>query len=74
MKKLFSEVVFIVFLFGFSAICRAQDCSNWSKEDLRGTYAVSSTGWIDLSKLIPGVPAGYIPRSAVGAIGLDGLL
>ncbi len=72
MKRLFGEVIFFVSLFGFSAICRAQDCSNWSNEDLRGTYAVSSTGWIDLSKLIPGLPAGYIPRSAVGAIGLDG--
>lgn len=71
MKRLVG-VIFVTSFFGFSAICRAQDCSNWSNEDLRGTYATSGDGWIDLSKLNPALPAGYTPKSFVGAIGIDG--
>ena len=46
---------------------RAQDCSNWSLWDTRGTYATSVSGWIDLSTLNPAMPKGYAPFSSVGA-------
>ena len=47
---------------------KAQDCSNWSNWDLRGTYTMSGSGFIDLSKLFPwkGFPSGLSPTSFVG--------
>ncbi len=72
MKRLFYEVIFAVSLFGFSAICRAQDCSNWSNEDMRGTWAMWGSGWMDFSKVIPTLPSGTIPMSTVGASSFDG--
>jgi len=46
---------------------KAQDCSNWTNWDLRGTYTMSGSGWIDLSKLVPTLPSGTVPMSWVGA-------
>lgn len=53
---------------------KAQDCSNWTNWDLRGTYALSGTGYIDLSKAFPGanLPSGMSPFNWVGAQALDG--
>jgi hypothetical protein len=52
-----------------SAAVQAQDCSNWSNWDLRGTYTMSGSGFIDLSKVLPGsgLPSGMIPMTWVGA-------
>jgi len=47
-------------------------CSNWTNWDLRGTITKAGSGWIDLSKLAPGFPAGMVPMAWVGAEVLDG--
>jgi hypothetical protein len=39
---------------------------------LRGTYALSATGWQDLSEINPALPKGYAPVSIIGAFKLDG--
>ena len=46
---------------------KAQDCSNWTNWDLRGTYVGSGDGYLDLSKLFPGkgFPSGLTPMSLV---------
>jgi hypothetical protein len=51
---------------------QAQDCSNWTLWDTRGTYATSVSGWIDLSTLNPALPGGYSPFSSVGAFTNNG--
>jgi hypothetical protein len=53
---------------------KAQDCSSWSNWDLRGTYALSGSGYIDLSRAFPGqnLPSGLSPYYWVGAQSLDG--
>lgn len=53
----------------------AQDCSAWSNWDLRGTYTMSGSGWIDLSIVfpgVPGIPAGTIPMARAGAVSYNG--
>ena len=53
---------------------KAQDCSTWTNWDLRGTYAQSGSGFIDLSRAFPGagLPAGTVPMFWVGAFTFDG--
>jgi hypothetical protein len=53
---------------------KAQDCSNWSNWDLRGTYTMSGSGYIDISEVFPalGAPTGMVPMSWVGAHTYDG--
>jgi hypothetical protein len=57
---------------------QAQDCSSLTNWNLRGTYAMHGSGWIDLSKVItappPGIPlpSGSIPTSWVGVHSMDG--
>jgi opacity protein-like surface antigen len=53
---------------------QAQDCSNWSNWDLRGTYTMSGNGFVDLSKVlpVPGLPSGAIPVFWLGAHTYDG--
>ncbi len=55
-------------------VVKAQDCSNWSNWDLRGTYTLSGSGYIDLSKAFPGagLPSGMSPMSWVGAHAYNG--
>lgn len=72
MKRLVSVTMFAACLLASSPVVRAQDCSNWSNYDLRGTYTMSGSGWIDLSKLVATLPAGTIPMSWVGADMWDG--
>ncbi len=68
MKKIFSIAVLGIVLLAFSPASRGQNCSNLTDYDVRGTYTVSGSGWIDLSKFlagIPGLPAlptGFVPR------------
>jgi len=45
-----------------SPAAKAQNC-RWTKYDLRGTYAMSGSGWIDLSKLAANLPPGTVPMS-----------
>ena len=52
---------------------KAQDCSHWTNFDLRGTYTVAGSQWIDLSKDVnPSLPAGYSPSVFVRAFTWDG--
>jgi len=73
MKRIVSVAMFAAGLLAVSEGARAQDCSNLTNYDLRGTYTMSGSGWIDLSKMLAGVPGlptlptGFIPLSWVGA-------
>jgi len=72
MKRFVSFMTFAAGLLAVSPVASAQDCSDWTNWDLRGTYAISGSGWIDLSKLAPGLPAGLTPISWVGLENMDG--
>ncbi len=72
MKRFVSVVMFAMWLLALSPVVRAQECRNWTNWDLRGTYTMSGSGWIDLSKVAPGLPAGFTPMSWVGLERLDG--
>ena len=74
MKQFISIVTFGVCLLAISPAARAQNCSNWTNWDLRGTYTMSGSGYVDLSKLFPGMglPAGAVPMFWVGAFVHDG--
>jgi hypothetical protein len=47
-------------------------CSASELWALRGTYALTATGWQDLSELNPALPKGYAPVSIIGAFKLNG--
>lgn len=72
MKRLIFVTLFSIIALGATAW--GQDCSNWTNFDLRGTYALSGSGTIDASVLLPGmgIPAGSAPTVYVGAFTLDG--
>ena len=78
MKRLISMAMFVTCLLAASAVVRAQDCGNLTIYDVRGTYTMSGSGWVDLSKLLAGIPGlpplptGFIPMSWVGTSTLDG--
>lgn len=73
MKRLISISILVSCLLAVAPGARAQDCSHWTNADLRGTYTFSGDGWIDLSKILPGMPAAMVPMSWVGAKSLDGM-
>jgi hypothetical protein len=72
MIRLVQITILAAALVTVSPVVQAQDCSNWGNWDLRGTYAMSGSGWIDLSKLVSSLPAGSIPMSWVGAVSYNG--
>ncbi len=75
MKRL-SMALFAACLLAIPAAVQAQNCSNLTNYDLRGTYTMSGSGYVDLPKLlqgIPGLPTGLIPMSWVGAHTYDGV-
>ena len=72
MKHFLSMIVLAAGLLSFAPAIHAQDCSNWTLWDTRGTYATSVSGWIDLSTLNPALPEGYSPFSSVGAFTNNG--
>jgi hypothetical protein len=74
MKRLVSVTMVATCLLVFSPAVTAQDCSNWSNSTVQGTYTMSGSGFIDLSKVLPGMglPSGLIPMSWVGAHTYDG--
>ena len=48
---------------------KAQDCSDWSNWDLRGTYTFWGSGWIDLSKNFdPSLPGGVQPSGLFAGV------
>ncbi len=67
----FAGVFTACFLIAVSP-ARAQDCSDWSNWDLRGTYTMNGSGWIDPSTLAPALPKGTVPLKWVGAAVFDG--
>ncbi len=73
MKSLVSLTVLTALVLALSPVSSAQDCSGWSNWDLRGTYTMSGSGWIDLSKLVPTLPAGSVPMTWAGAHTYNGL-
>jgi len=72
MKSFVSFTLFAACILAGPSAGRAQDCSSWRNWDLRGTYTMSGSGWIDLSKLVPSLPAGTIPMSWAGAHSYNG--
>ncbi|MGA2184441.1 MAG: hypothetical protein ABSH47_15575 [Bryobacteraceae bacterium] len=78
MKRVISVTIFGACLLAISPAIRAQNCSYLTTVDLRGTYTMSGSGWIDLSKFLAGIPGlpplptGLIPMSWVGAHTWDG--
>ena len=78
MKRLVSLAMFCACLLAAVPVVRAQDCSSITNYDLRGTYTMSGSGVVDLSKFFQGVPgmppmpAGFVPMSWVGAHTYDG--
>ena len=72
MQRVFSASILATCLLAAATAVRAQDCSNLSNWDLRGTYSMSGQGWMDLSKLIPGAPSGTVPFAWVGSHVWDG--
>jgi len=66
------------FLLAIPPNAKAQNCSSLSDYDVRGTYTVSGSGWIDLSKFLAGIPGlpslptGFIPQSWVAAVTWNG--
>jgi len=73
MKRLFSVAMFVSCVLAVAPLLRAQDCSNWTDWDLRGTYTAAGNGWIDLSKAVDkSLPAGYSPQAFVQAFTFDG--
>jgi len=73
MKRIISATMLASCLLAVAPDVLAQNCGAWSNWDLRGTYTTSGSGWIDLSKLAPGLPAGTIPMAWVGAETMNGL-
>ena len=67
MKRFVSATLLATCFLAVSPVIRAQDCSNWTNWDLRGTYVGSGDGYLDLSKLFPGkgFPSGLTPMSLV---------
>jgi hypothetical protein len=75
MKRLVSVMTLAACLLAVSTTVRAQDCSSWNNWSLAGTYTMSGSGYVDLSKLLPGLgmPSGMIPMSWVGAHTYNGI-
>jgi len=79
MNGMVSVTMFSACLLAVTPAVRAQDCSNISNFDLRGTYTMSGSGYVDLSKFFQGVsglppmPTGFVPMSWVGAHTYDGI-
>ena len=74
MKRIVSATMFASGLLAVAPLVRAQDCSNMSNWDLRGTYTGASSGWTDISKVLPGMglPSGLVQATSVGAFTFNG--
>ncbi|HUI54372.1 MAG TPA: hypothetical protein VLY04_05350 [Bryobacteraceae bacterium] len=69
-----STAIWATCLLAIPATVRAQDCSAWNNMQLAGTYTMSGSGYVDLSKAlpVPGMPSGLVPMFWVGATVFDG--
>jgi hypothetical protein len=73
MKRFVSVAILSACLLVLVPVARAQNCSNLSNLDLRGTYIMYGSGWLDLSKMLAGIPGlppmptGFAPMTWVGA-------
>jgi len=47
-------------------------CSTSGPSAMRGTYALTATGWQDLSEINPALPAGYAPVTIIGTFRING--
>ena len=76
MKQFASATMLAACFLTIAPVVRAQDCSGWNNSHLRGTWTMTGSGYIDLSKLVPGnpagLPSGMIPMTWVGAHTYDG--
>lgn len=78
MKRLISLTIFGACLLVVAPVALAQDCASITNYDLRGTYTMSGSGVVDLSRFFQGVPGmppmptGFVPMSWVGAHTYDG--
>jgi len=72
MKRLFSLLLVIVCALALCPNLQAQACANWNNWKLAGTYSMSGSGFVDLSKLNPALPAGMVPYTFVGVADKDG--
>ena len=78
MKRLVSVAALGALLLAISPEAKAQNCSSLSDYDVRGTYTVSGSGWIDLTKFLAGIPGlpplptGFVPTSWVAAVTWNG--
>jgi hypothetical protein len=71
MRRFFLVALFAC-LMTLSSTAGAKACSKWSNWDIRGTFTMVGSGWVDLSKLDPSLPPGTIPMSWAGVKILDG--
>ena len=73
MKRLVLVAMLVGGVLGTASRLGAQDCSNLTNWDLRGTYTFWGNGWMDLSKTFDkSLPAGYSPLAFVQAFTFDG--
>ena len=78
MNRFVTVTMWSTCLLAAAPVVGAQDFSNISNYDLRGTYTMSGSGYVDLSMFFQGVPGlpplptGYVPMSWVGAHTYDG--
>jgi hypothetical protein len=72
-KRIVSPAILIACLLAASSVAWAQDCTLWNNGQLAGTYTMSGSGFVDLSKMLPGMglPSGLIPMTWVGAFTMD---
>ena len=76
MNRLASVAMMTVCFLAAAPGLSAQDCSGWNNSHLRGTWTMTGSGYIDLSQLVTGnpagLPSGMIPMTWVGAHTYDG--
>jgi len=75
MKRLVSVTMLAASLLALPPAVRAQECSHLNTYDLRGTYTIDGSGWINLATalpMIPGLPNQFVPMSWVAAEVFDG--
>jgi hypothetical protein len=72
MRKLVSFTILAACALAVCSHVQAQACKDWGNWSLQGTYSMSGSGWRDLSKISPNLPAGMVPVSYVGMVTVNG--
>jgi hypothetical protein len=75
MKRFIPAALLAICFLATSPVITAQNCSGLNNWTLRGTYTMSGSGYIDLSKLFPdqGFASGLTPMSFVGGHVYNGI-